>query len=94
MKFHKWGIEIFDGRLKQYGGHWQRLSSFFQLDYLIIDINDSLIKDLSEELVLKNRTFFKRYSMYYDGYHHSNNLIFFLISWGGKPYEETPINEQ
>lgn len=76
MKISENCVELFDGRLTKYGGHWQKLSYLTGLDYLIIS---------------KGNFFKKHTSLYYDGYHHAIDILFLNVCWGGPPYKETQL---
>lgn len=93
MKFFKYGIDFFDGKLDRYGGHWQFLSRWTQLDYLWISVNENVTRDYYKTFQLKKKIYFKRSSIYYDGYHHSINCVLFNVCWGGKPYDETESDD-
>jgi len=89
MRFFKYGIEVFDGKLTQYDGHWQFLSDYFRLDYLIICFNTGISEDLYNIIFLNSYTeLFRRMSSYYDGYHHHVNFIIINVCWGGRPFVE------
>lgn len=87
MEFYKHGVEIFNGMQSQYGGHWQKLSHWTQLDYLAITIWSP--DTLYEVFILKDFSkIFNLQTTYYDGHHHHINLVLFIIAWGGPPYTE------
>ena len=65
-------VVIFDGKLKQYGGHWGWLSRITTLDYLMIGLCFR----------------FGYFSMYYDGQHHVLHLGLIDICWGGPWWTE------
>ena len=69
MVLFKYGVEIFEGSQKQYGGHWQKLSDVTGLDYLSIYFCWG----------------FGLWETYYDGYHSRLTLGVIGIAWGGKP---------
>lgn len=89
MQFFKYGIEFFDGKLPQYGGHGQWMSSYFDLDYLMICTNHEASLDFYKFLKGDHKGLFKRQCTYYDGFHHHVNLVFLMVCWGGRPYIET-----
>lgn len=95
MVFYKYGVEVCNAMFDQYGGHWQKLANFLNVDYLAIQINDSIAEDLYYLYIGKYkmffRQFFRRQSIRYDGWHHSINLVIIHLSWGGAPYEETDL---
>ena len=67
MEVGKWYIELFDGKLPKYGGHWSCLSSVTGLDYLAIGFCFG----------------FGYSSLWYDGQHHALSLGLINICWGG-----------
>ena len=75
MKFFKYGIEIFDSRLKKYGGFGHFIAGkifLWRLYYLTIYIK----KEFKISRIHENEEY------YYDGYHNSIWIGFVLISYG------------
>ena len=75
MKFSKYGIEVFDRRLKEYGGfnHFLAGKIFrWKLSYLDIYLK----KEFRFEIVHEDDNF------YYDGYHNSIWIGWILVSYG------------
>ncbi len=75
MKFFKYGIDVFDSRLKKYGGfnHFLAGKIFrWKLSYLTIYLK----KEWKIERIHNNDKY------YYDGYHNSLWVGFLLISYG------------
>lgn len=75
MKFFKYGVSVFDGRQKQFGGfnHWIAKYVFrWRLCYL----------DIYLEKQFKFEICHKKEESYYDGYHNSIWIGFVLISYG------------
>ncbi len=65
MKFYKYGIELCDGSLKQYGGHTHWLSKLLNISYLAIQF----------------RLGFGYETFYYDGQHHCLELGIISLHW-------------
>jgi hypothetical protein len=74
MKFFKIGIEIFDNKRIESGGHWRFLGVITKLDYLVISLQFETFQ-------------IKYYTDFYDGYHHAIQLGYLWFSWGGPPFD-------
>lgn len=75
MKFFKYGIDVFDGRLKKYGGHGHFIAGKifkWRMGYLHIYLKVTP----GFEIIYKND------DHYYDGYHNHIYIGWVLISWG------------
>lgn len=75
MKFFKYGVSLFDARLKKYGGHGHFIARHFfrwRLNYLDIYLKRKMKFEIRHELE----------DDYYDGYHNSIWMGFILISYG------------
>ena len=72
MKLFRYGIEICDLKQPQYGGHWQWLARWLNIDYLSFSFE-------------KWKT--GQFHGYYDGFHHCRYFGFVWVAWGGRPYK-------
>jgi hypothetical protein len=73
MKKVKNGFEVFDGKHKRFGGHWQKLRQITGLDYLTIQFG----------------WFKPSYDHeWYDGQHHWFSCGPIRVCWGGKPFKD------
>ena len=67
---YRWGIQLCNSNLPEYGGYNHWLSNLLDIDYLSIGFCFKI----------------GLYHDYYDGYHHCLYLGIFAINWGGRPY--------
>lgn len=90
MKFYKFGIEVCDGKLDEYDGHWQELAYKLKVDYLFINFNVEFVIEQFYTLTKGGKlkmNLFQRESWWYDGQHHYINFLLFGIGWGGGPFD-------
>lgn len=71
-RFYKYGIELCDGKWPCYGGHTLWLARLLRIDYLSVGLQKKFLMSYEHS--------------YYDGQHHSLDVGFIYIAWGGRPF--------
>lgn len=77
MKLYKYGIEIFNGAYKEYGGHWRWM----------FELTGRWVSELAIGVSADIK--FGHFCTFYDWYHHAIWLGFVYIAWDGWPLKET-----